>query len=395
MTDAFTPSDNVAALRESATIAVSARAKQLRASGRPVIDLGAGEPDAPTPAFVCAAAAAAVANGATRYTLVEGITPLRDAIAADANAHYRGTDRITSAEVVVGAGTKQALFNGCFTLFGAGDEVLVPTPGWTSYYEMVRLARARPISVYGARARGLKVDAEQLRDAATPRTRGVILNSPCNPTGSVYSHDELESILALAAERAWWVLSDEIYQRLSYEDPAPSALDVATNRDRLLIFNGVAKAFAMTGWRIGWAIAPTAVARVMTAVQSHTTSNAAAVSQHAALAALTCRDQGDEAVGAMVSELRARRDAACAVLRSAGADFIHPAGAFYVFIRVPDEGDPRDPGGSFARRLLDEHNVAVVPGGAFGTPGWIRLSFAAATPDVLEGARRVVRALGR
>jgi aspartate aminotransferase len=393
MTHAFAPSANVATLRESATIAVSARAKQLRASGRPVIDLGAGEPDAPTPEFVVTAAAAAAAAGATRYTQVEGIAPLRDAIAADANTRYRGQERVTAADVVVGAGTKQALFNACFTLFGPGDEVLIPTPGWTSYYEMIALARAAPISVVGMRDRDLKVDADQLREAATARTRGVILNSPSNPTGAVYSSDELQAILDLAAARGWWVLSDEIYQRITYESPAASALDAASSRDRLLIFNGVAKAYAMTGWRIGWAIAPAAVARVMAAFQSHTTSNAATVSQHAALAALTCRDQADRAIGAMVAEFRTRRDAISALLRSAGVDFIQPAGAFYVFIRVPNDGWGTDPGSAFARRLLEERDVAVVPGAAFGTPDWIRLSFAAPLADVLEGARRIVRAL--
>src|SRR5918999_3292279 len=289
MTHAFAPSANVAALRESATIAVSARAKELRATGRHVIDLGAGEPDAPTPEFVCAAATAALAAGATRYTAVEGIAPLREAIAGDANARYRGPDRITAAEVVVGAGTKQALFNACFTLFGPDDEVLIPTPGWTSYYEMVSLARATPVPVVGARERDLKVNVDQLRAAASPRTRGVIVNSPCNPTGAVYSSPELRAILELAANRGWWVLSDEIYQRLAYDSPAPLVLDVAVSRERVLIFNGVAKAHAMTGWRIGWAIRPVAVARARTAPQSHTPSNAATVSQHAALAAVTCR----------------------------------------------------------------------------------------------------------
>jgi aspartate aminotransferase len=393
MTHAFVPSANVATLRESATIAVSARAKQLRAGGRPVIDLGAGEPDAPTPEFVSVAAAAAVAAGATRYTQVEGIAPLRDAIAADANTRYRGHDRITAADVVVGAGTKQALFNACFSLFGPGDEVLVPTPGWTSYYEMIALARATPVSVVGTRARDLRVHVDQLRGAANARTRGVVLNSPCNPTGAVYSSDELRAILDLAAERGWWVLSDEIYQRIAYESPAPSVLEVAAGRDRVLVFNGVAKAYAMTGWRIGWAIAPAGVARAMTALQSHTTSNAATVSQHAALAALTCRDQAERAIGAMVAEFRARRDAVCALLRSAGVDFIQPAGAFYVFIRVPTDGASTDSGSVFARRLLEERDVAVVPGAAFGTLDWIRLSFAAPVDDVLEGTRRIVRAL--
>ncbi|MFN2565197.1 MAG: pyridoxal phosphate-dependent aminotransferase [Gemmatimonadaceae bacterium] len=394
MTYTFAPSANVATLRESATIAVSARAKELRASGRPVIDLGAGEPDAPTPPFVCAAAAAAIDAGATKYTQVEGIAPLRAAIAADANARYAGPDRVTPAEVVVGAGTKQALFNACYTLFGAGDEVLIPTPAWTSYPAMISLARATPVVVPGARERDLKVDPRRLRDAATDRTRGLILNSPCNPTGVVYGAEELRAIIELATDRGWWVLSDEIYQRVAYDGPAPSALEVVAARDRLVIFNGVAKAYAMTGWRIGWAIAPVPLARAMAALQSHTTSNAAAVSQHAALVALTCRDEADRAVAAMVADLRARRDAVCALFRSAGVDFIMPGGALYVFIRVPSHvSTGGDRGSDFASRLLEERDVAVVPGAAFGAAEWIRLSFAAPFEDVLEGARRIVRAL--
>jgi aspartate aminotransferase len=394
MTHAFAPSANVATLRESATIAVSARAKELRALGRPVIDLGAGEPDAPTPDFVCAAATAALGAGATKYTQVEGIAPLRAAVAAEASAHYSGPDPVTAAEVVIGAGTKQALFNACFTLFGGGDEVLIPTPAWTSYYEMVSLARATPVPVRGRRDRDLKVTADQLADASTARTRGVILNSPCNPTGAVYSRDELAAILDVASDRKWWVLSDEIYQRIAYEEPAASALAVATSRERLVVFNGVAKAYAMTGWRIGWAIAPRPVARAMAALQSHTTSNPATVSQHAALAALTCRELADRAIAAMVAELRTRRDAVCSLLDTAGVEFVRPAGAFYVFVRVRGAVVPgEDPGSAFARRLLENRDVAVVPGAAFGTPDWIRLSFAAPFNDVLEGARRVVREL--
>jgi aspartate aminotransferase len=392
MTQPYAPSSNVAALRESATIAVSARAKALRAHGRPVIDLGAGEPDAPTPAFVGAAAAAAVAGGATRYTQVEGIAALREAIAADANARYRVAAPVSAAEVIVGAGTKQALFNACFTLFGADDEVLIPTPAWTSYYEMVALSRAAPVVVGGLRERDLKVDPAQLSEAASSRTRGLILNSPCNPTGAVYSDGELAAILELAAERGWWVLSDEIYQRIAYDTSAPSTLDVAASRERLLVFNGVAKAYAMTGWRIGWAIGPTDVVRTMAALQSHTTSNAATVSQHAALAALTCREQADQAIGTMVAELRARRDAVCALLQAAGVDFIRPTGAFYIFVRVR-AGSRDGDGTEFARRLLEERDVAVVPGAAFGAPDWIRLSFAAPVDEVLEGVRRIIRAL--
>src|SRR4051794_21780479 len=207
----YDPSANVAELRESATIAVSARAKALKAAGRAVIDLGAGEPDFPTPAYVVTAANAALAAGATRYTQVEGILPLREAIARRA-ARLRHGALVDADQVVITAGTKQALFNACFCLFGAGDEVLVPTPGWTSYYEMLALARAVPIAVRGSPERQLKVTPDDLRAASTARTRGLIMNSPCNPTGAVYSRKELADILALADERGWWVLSDEIYR---------------------------------------------------------------------------------------------------------------------------------------------------------------------------------------
>ena len=233
------------------------------------------------------------------------------------------------------SGSKQALFNACFVLFGPGDEVLVPTPSWTSYYEMVTLARAVPVPVWGDRAHHLKVTAAGLAAAATPRTRGLMLNSPSNPTGAVYTRAELAEIVALAAEHGWWIISDEIYARISYGDgPPASVLDVAPTRARLVLVNGVAKAYAMTGWRIGWAIVPKAVAGAMTALQSHTTSNPATVSQHAALAALTDTAAADASIASMVTEFRARRDAATAILDAAGARYVPPDGAFYLFINV-------------------------------------------------------------
>ncbi|HEV2179364.1 MAG TPA: pyridoxal phosphate-dependent aminotransferase, partial [Gemmatimonadaceae bacterium] len=309
---AFVPSPNIAQLKESATIAVSARAKALRAAGRRIIDLGAGEPDFDTPEFIRRAAQQAIDAGATHYTATEGILPLREAIASLANADYRGDDRVTPGDIVVSTGSKQSLFNACFVLFGAGDEVLIPTPSWTSYYEMVALARAEPVPVYGDPANGLKVTAESLAAAASPATKGVMLNSPCNPTGAVYDRAELEAILALADERGWWVISDEIYRRIAYGGVATSIFEVAGSRDRVILIDGVAKAYAMTGWRIGWAIAPRAVAHAMGALQSHSTSNAAAVSQHAALAALTNREAADASIAHMVGEFERRRDAALA-----------------------------------------------------------------------------------
>jgi aspartate aminotransferase len=387
----FAPSANIAELQESATIAVSSRAKALRAAGRAVIDLGAGEPDFPTPAHIVESAHRALNAGATRYTQVEGIAPLREAIANRASALCSET--IGADQIVVAAGTKQALFNTCFALFGNDDEILVPTPGWTSYYEMLSLARAVPVAVRGSRTSQLKVTADDLAAATTSRTRGIMINSPTNPTGAVYSRRELEELLAFANERDWWVISDEIYRDITYDSPAPSLLEVATNLDRLVVVDGVAKSYAMTGWRIGWSIAPRALTRSLCALQSHTTSNAATISQHAALAALTDTATSRAAVDGMVAEFKQRRDAALSILCGAGADVIDPCGAFYLYLFVaPATDDDPEPGTRFARRLLDDFEVAVVPGSAFHSPEWIRVSYAAPSDHVLEGVRRIVRA---
>jgi aspartate aminotransferase len=387
---AFAPSENIAQLRESATIAVSARAKALRAAGRAVIDLGAGEPDFPTPEFIRRAAQSAIDAGATRYTATEGILPLRQAISRLAAAQGAEAD---AANVVVSTGSKQSLFNACFCLFGPGDEVLVPTPSWTSYYEMVALARATSVPVYGDRANGLKVSPTLLEGAATSATAGVMLNSPCNPTGAVYSREEMAALLELANERGWWVISDEIYREITYSGgPATSAFEVAPSLDRLVVIDGVAKAYAMTGWRIGWAIAPRELAVAMTALQSHTTSNAAAPSQHAALAALTNREAAKGSIASMVAEFQRRRNAVLRVVRAErDLEVVEPDGAFYLFVRVGGDDPARDDGAAFARRLLDEHEVAVVPGSAFLMPGWVRMSYAAPIADAVEGARRLVQ----
>jgi aspartate aminotransferase len=385
---AFAPSANVAFLKESATIAVSARARALKAQGRNVIDLGAGEPDFDTPEFIRRAGQRAIDAGATKYTATEGILPLREAIAAHTNARWGG-DEIKAADVVVSNGSKQSLFNACFALFGEGDEVLIPTPSWTSYYEMVALSRAKPVSVVGDPQNGLKVTAAFLDAASTPRTRGIMLNSPCNPTGAVYSADELGEILALADDRDWWVLSDEIYRRIAYGGPTASVLDLSTRRDRLIVIDGVAKAYAMTGWRIGWTVAPRAVSATMGAFQSHTTSNAAAVSQHAALEALTNVDAAEKAIASMVAEFQARRDAVVKEARVApGLQFVFPEGAFYLYANVATAqgGD----GTAFAAALLEKHDIAIVPGAAFFTPDWVRLSYAAPREHVIAGVQRLV-----
>jgi aspartate aminotransferase len=385
----FTASTNIAELRESPTIAVSARAKAMRAAGLAVIDLGAGEPDHATPAYVMEGAQHALNAGATRYTAVEGIAPLRARIAERATLlHGKPID---ASQVVVSGGTKQALFNACFCVFGLGDEVLVPTPAWPSYYEILSLARANAMIVRGLADNGFKVTAGQLRGASTARTRGVVINSPSNPTGAVYSRAELEAIVNLADERGWWLVSDEIYREISYDGPATSLLEVVGGFERAVVVDGVAKAFAMPGWRIGWSISSPVAAKAMAALQSHVTSNAATISQHAALAALTDAVSELEARERMMTAFRNRRDAATAVLREHSIQFVEPAGAFYLFIRVgrATSADP-EPGTSFAKDLLETKLVAVVPGAAFHAPEWIRLSYAAADHDVMEGIRRIV-----
>jgi aspartate aminotransferase len=384
----YTPSSNIHQLCESATIAASARAKRLRAEGRSIIDLGAGEPDFPTPRFVIEAAHRALDAGATRYTSVAGIEPLRGIIAEDASRRRAAT--VDASAVVVSAGTKQALFNACFALFAAGDEVLVPTPGWTSYYEMLTIARATAVPVTGPRERNFKISARELERARTAKTRGVILNSPSNPTGAVYSRAELEEIVAFAEEAGWWILSDEIYRGICYSGEATSLLSVAPPSGRLVVVDGLAKSMAMPGWRIGWSIAPVALARSMAVLQSHTTSNATTISQHAALSALSDTKAYQSSLGEMMRELRRRRDGALSVLCDCGLEVLEPEGAFYLFVRAGQASpDDPEPGSRLAERLLDAHDVAVVAGSAFRAPEWIRVSFAAPTADVFEGVRRI------
>ncbi len=392
MSFVFQPSANIARMKESATIAVAAKARALKAAGKSIIDLGAGEPDFDTPLFIREAAVKALAEGATRYTATEGILPLREAIAADANRYVEGLSAVAANEVVVSSGSKQSLYNACVCCFGPGDEVLVPTPSWTSYYEMVALARATVVPVFGDPANSLKVSAAQLRAAATSRTKGLMLNSPSNPTGAVYSREELSEILMLAAEHGWWVIADEIYMRIAYDGPAASVLSVAPTRDNLVVVNGVAKAYAMTGWRIGWSIAPAALTKAMTAFQSHTTSNPAAVSQYAALAAVSRVAEADAAVAHMAAAFHQRRNAVMQALTLfPRVQYVHPAGAFYLYVNVAGFEGAADAGGAFAARVLERENVAVVPGSAFLTPDWIRMSYATTEAIAVEGVTRIAR----
>jgi aspartate aminotransferase len=384
-------SENVRELHPSATLAVTALCRQMRASGRDVLDLSAGEPDFRTPEFASQAGIAAIQQGFTHYTPVPGTPALRAAIAGHLG---RVSGRpIDAAGVVVSAGAKQALFNACFALFGSGDDVLVPTPYWTSYPEILALARARARFVPGDPANALKVDVRALDEAITPATRGLLLNSPGNPTGAVYDRQELDAIMLWAAERELWVISDEIYGRLCYNaDRAASILDVDESLlDRVVVVDGVSKTFAMTGWRIGFSYSSAELAAQFAAVQSHITSGASSPAQAAALAVYRDEPRIGEAVRAMVRVFQRRRDHAGEAIRQLlpRADFTVPDGAFYLWIRVDAYYDAARPDSiAFCSDLLERTGVALVPGAAFGDDRYVRLSFATPEGEILEGIRR-------
>jgi aspartate/methionine/tyrosine aminotransferase len=389
-------SENVQQLQPSATLAVTALCSQMRAAGRDILDLSVGEPDFRTPEFAAMDGIASIRQGFTHYTPVPGTAALRTAIASYlTRTHGRPA---ASAGVVVSNGAKQALFNACFALFGPGDDVLLPTPYWTSYPEIISLARARSVSVQGDARNALKVDVDSLEAAATDNTRGLILNSPGNPTGAIYGHAELEAIVRWAAQRELWVISDEIYSRLCYtRSRAPSVLDLDEQLlDRVIVIDGVSKSFAMTGWRIGFSYSAPALAALFSSLQSHVTSGASAPAQAAAAAVYQDEARVQEAVSAMVRVFGRRRRRAAALLRELlpAADFTMPDGAFYIFLRVDAYYDPECTGSvAFCNRLLEETSVALVPGAAFGDDRYVRISFAAPEAEILEAIHRMGRFL--
>lgn len=391
-------SENVRKLQPSATLAVTALCRQLRANGKDVLDLSAGEPDFRTPEFASQAGIAAIEQGFTQYTPVPGIEQLRAGIASHLG---RTTGRSADpAGVVVSTGAKQALFNVCFTLFGPGDDVLVPVPYWTSYPEIISLARARTVLVPGNPHHSLKVDVNALDAAITENTRGLILNSPSNPTGAVYEQAELDAILLWSAERGIWVISDEIYGRLCYSsDRAPSVLDADPSLlERVVLVDGVSKSFAMTGWRIGFSYSSPELAKQFTSLQSHVTSGASSPAQAAALAAYQDEPRVQEALRAMVRVFRRRRDHAAAAIRELlpGVTFDEPEGAFYLFLRVDQYyADGRSGSIAFCNHLLEKTGVALVPGAAFGDDRYVRLSFAVPEAEILEAIRRAGELLHR
>jgi len=382
-------SPNLQHLEPSVTVAISQEAKRRQAAGEDVIDLGAGEPDFPTPPIPADAGIKAIRDGKTHYPANEGILELRVAAAKHLSL-LSGGRPVNADHFVVSNGSKQSLFNACFSLFGPGDVVAIPAPAWVSYPQIVHLTRARPVLVPGDPEWGLKVSVRELA-RMLPAATGLLLCSPCNPTGSVYTHAELKAIAQWARERNVWVITDEIYRRIHYgTGPAPSFLDLPDELlARVVVIYGVSKAYAMTGWRIGLALAPAAVAKAMAALQSHTTTGANHIAQYAAAAALD-DERVEQDVARMVAEFRRRRDIVVGRFRQAlpGVEFVDPLGAFYFFFRVDSFGGIS--GTRFCTRLVGEYGVALVPGAAFGDDRWVRLSYAAATPDITRALDRIV-----
>ena len=382
-------SPNLQHLEPSVTVAISQEAKRRQAAGEDVIDLGAGEPDFPTPPIPADAGIKAIRDGKTHYPANEGILELRVAAAKHLSL-LSGGRPVNADHFVVSNGSKQSLFNACFSLFGPGDVVAIPAPAWVSYPQIVHLTRARPVLVPGDPEWGLKVSVRELA-RMLPAATGLLLCSPCNPTGSVYTHAELKAIAQWARERRIWVISDEIYRRIHYgTGPAPSFLDLPDELlGRVVVVYGVSKAYAMTGWRIGLALAPAAVAKAMAALQSHTTTGANHIAQYAAAAALG-EERVEQDVAHMVAEFRRRRDVVVGRFRQAlpGVEFVDPLGAFYFFFRVDSFGGIS--GTRFCTRLVGEYGVALVPGAAFGDDRWVRLSYAAATADITRALDRIV-----
>jgi aspartate/methionine/tyrosine aminotransferase len=386
-------SDRIAAIAESATLAVDAKAKALKAAGRPVIGFGAGEPDFPTPDYIVEAAVKAAREPKYhRYTPVPGLPELREAIAAKT---LRDTGyQVDAAQVLVTNGGKQAVYNAFAALLDPGDEVLLIAPYWTTYPEAIKLAGGVPVEVVTDETSGYLASVEQLDAARTERTKVLLFVSPSNPTGAVYPAEQVRAIGEWAAARDLWVVTDEIYEHLVYGEAVNESIAHHAG-EKVVVLNGVAKTYAMTGWRVGWLIGPLDVVKAATNLQSHSTSNVSNVAQVAALAAVS----GDlSAVAEMRTAFDRRRRLAVGLLRDIpGVVCPEPEGAFYVYPSVKGllgkslRGKVATTSTELAANILDEVEVAVVPGEAFGTPGYVRLSYALGDDDLAEGISRIAK----
>jgi aspartate aminotransferase len=392
-------SARIAGIKPSATLAVDAKAKALKAEGRPVIGFGAGQPDFPTPDYIVEAAAASVLDRANHgYTAAAGLPELREAIAAKTlrDSGYS----VEASQVLVTNGGKQAVYSAFATLLDPGDEVLLLAPYWTTYPESISLAGGVPVQVTADESTNYLVTVEQLEAARTERTKVLLFNSPSNPTGSVYPREQVEAIGRWAYEHGIWVVTDEIYEHLVYDGAEAASMPVVVPElaDRTLVLNGVAKTYSMTGWRVGWIVGPQDVIKAASSYQSHLCGNVANVSQQAALAAVA--GPLDE-VARMREAFDVRRKKIVSMLSEIpGVECPTPQGAFYAYPSVKAllgkeiRGERPQDTVELAEIILREAEVAVVPGEAFGTPGYFRFSYALAESDLVEGVTRVASLLG-
>ncbi len=377
-------SKRVSGIAPSQTLAISNKAKTLKQQGVDVIDFGAGEPDFDTPLFVKEACKKAIDAGFTKYTASSGIPELKEAVIAkfqkDNGIAYKPN------EIIISCGAKHSLFNVIFALCDEGDEVIIPSPFWLSYPEMVRMAGAKPVYVQASEANGFRITPTQLEKAITPRTKVFILNSPSNPTGAVYSHAELMALAEILVGKGIFVISDEIYDRVVYDGERCASISAYGQkiRDLLILVNGVSKTYSMTGWRIGYLAAPLAVAQAVDNLQSHSTSNPTSFVQKAAAQALI----GDQSfVANMAVAFKERRDYMMERFsKMPNISCVRPGGAFYVF---PNIAKLKRSSADIAAELLEKAHVAVVPGSAFGSDANIRLSFATSMENIKKGLDRI------
>ncbi len=391
-------SSRIGAIAESATLAVDAKAKALKAAGRPVVGFGAGEPDFPTPDWIVEVAQRAAKDPVNhRYTPAGGLPELKQAIVAKTlrDSGYV----IDAAQVLVTNGGKQAVYQAFAAIVDEGDEVLLPAPYWTTYPECIRLAGGIPVEVLADETQDYLVTVEQLEAARTPKSKVLLFCSPSNPTGSVYSREQVRAIGEWADRHGMWVITDEIYEHLLYDDAQPASLPVLVPSiaDRCIVLNGVAKTYAMTGWRVGWMIGPKDVIKAATNLQSHATSNVNNIAQRASVAALNgsledvhhMREAFDRRRQVMVSMLNEIPGVVCPT----------PKGAFYCYASVKGllgktlRGQVIESSSQLATLILDQAEVAVVPGEAFGPSGYLRLSYALGDQDLVEGVSRIQKLL--
>ena len=391
-------SARIGAIAESATMKVDAKAKALKAAGEDVIGFGAGEPDFPTPEHIVEAAVAAAKDPKNhKYTPAAGLPELREAI-AEKTTRDSGLSAEAS-QVLVTNGGKQAVYSSLAALLDPGDEVILPSPYWTTYPEAIKLAGGSTVEVFAGPEQGYKVTVDQLDAAVTERTKAMLFVSPSNPTGAVYSPEETRAIGRWAAEHGLWVITDEIYEKLTYDSvPFTSIASVPELADQVVVLSGVAKTYAMTGWRVGWMVGPTDLIKAASTLQTHLTSNVANVSQRAALAAVT---GPAEPIEQMRQAFDRRRKAIVEKLnRISGFETPVPQGAFYAYVDARAALDTEIAGISprttaeLAELILEQARVAVVPGEAFGPSGYLRLSYALGDDDLAEGIGRIEKLLG-